>query len=381
MHVCHLITGLGPGGTPVMLRNVLASLRTRGLTFSVINMTHIGPAAEQLEWMGIEVHHLRLSPGVPDPRGLWRVTKLLRALKPDVLQTWLYHADLLGALAGPLCGRPPLIWNLRHATLQPGVDSRSTLLAARACARLSRSAPRLILANSRTGLQTHVDAGYDGARMRLIPNGFDTTRFRPDPLARAEIRGELGVGEQTPLIGLAARYSRLKGSDIFIRAMQRLSQSRPDARFVMCGDNIHSDNAPLRAALRESASDRFLLLGERTDMPRVQAALDIAVSASVSEAFSNSLGEALACGVPVVTTDAGDSADLVGEAGFVVPINDADALADACFDLLQRPAEHRRRLGERGRQRIERLYSIDAAAEQYLSVWREVGGAAARAAA
>ncbi|QDT56475.1 N,N'-diacetylbacillosaminyl-diphospho-undecaprenol alpha-1,3-N-acetylgalactosaminyltransferase [Caulifigura coniformis] len=381
MHVCHLITGLGIGGTPVMLAKLVEALHPR-VRFTVIGMTGDEGCAPRLRAMGVPVHTLGMNRGRPHPKALWRLCSLLRSDRPDVLQTWLYHADLMGLLAAKAVAGCPVVWNVRHATLTPGLDSRSTLLAARASAKLSSRGPSAIVVNSQTGLDVHVAAGYAATRMRLIPNGFDLSRFRPDDDARSALRQSLGLAASTPLIGLMSRYSTLKGQPTFVDAMNRLHAASPDAHFVLCGTDITPANAPLQSLVQSTAcADRFHLLGERRDIAEIQASLDIAVSASTSEAFSNSIGEALACGVPVVTTNVGDSASLVGDAGRVVDIGDARAMAAACLNILQRTPEDRKELSRRARRRMEEHYEIGVIARRYHELWMSVIKASGRRAA
>jgi glycosyltransferase involved in cell wall biosynthesis len=316
-----------------------------------------------------------MKPGRVSLSGLVRLVKLLRGDPPDLIQTWLYHADILGSLAARWCGRPPVVWNIRHATLTPGIDSRSTLWAAKIGAWMSPWAPRAIVINTRAGREVHVAAGYDYSKLTLIPNGFDLERFRPSEEARASVRRDLGLPHETPLVGMIARYSRLKGQDVFIHGMQRVARSLPDVRFLMCGRDIDSSNTELAALIAESGfPNRFHLLGDRRDIPRLQAALDLAVCPSLSEAFSNSIGEALACGVPCVASNVGDSAQVIGTSGRIVPPGDPDALGRATTAFFRLPSEIRRMMSRDARQRIERDYDIHQVAWAYQDLWELVAG-------
>jgi glycosyltransferase involved in cell wall biosynthesis len=372
MHVVHLITGLCVSGTPAMLIK-LAQAAAGRVRMTVIGMTPDRQSVAPLEALGIPVHTLDMRRGRPSPRAFWKLCSLLRRDPPDVLQTWLYHADLMGLAAAKAVVGCPVVWNIRHATLTPGVDSRSTLLAARMSAKLSRRGPAAIAVNSRTGLEVHAAAGYDRSKLVLIPNGFDLERFRPDSVARSAIRRKLGIADDAPAIGLLARYSSLKGHPTFIDAMRRVHAARPDAQFMLCGSGIDRSNAELASLIDATGCpERFHLLGERRDVPAVQAALDLAVSASTSEAFSNSIGEALACGVPVVTTDVGDSADLVGDAGRIVPIGDSAAMAAGCLELLSLDAGSRMAIQRQARERMAERFEIGVIAERYLQLWSDV---------
>ncbi len=374
MRIAHVITGLGAGGTPVMLHKVLAALEPRaGIDSCVIGLIQDGPIGEKIRQLGIPVVSLGMRPGVPDPRALWNLAKELKRFQPDLIQSWLYHADLMSSLVSRWVGSPPVVWNLRHATLDPQHDSRSTLYTAKACAWLSSRSPARILVNAVSGRKVHAAYGYDDSRMQVVPNGFDLDRYRPSQAARTELRQALGLPPETLLIGLVARFSELKGQSLFIQAMSQVATRIPQSHFVLCGTNITPENTTLAPWIRDSGhAERFHCLGERLDVESIHAALDVEVSASVSEAFSNSIGEALCCGVPCVVTDVGDSAWLVDDAGWVVPPHDAAAMANACVQILSASPPERSLLSHRARQRMEQQFDIHTIARQYEAIWREI---------
>lgn len=373
LRVAHVITGLGAGGTPVMLHKVLAAQRESLIDSCVIGLIQDGPIGDKIRSLGISVVSLGMRPGVPDPRALWRLASELKRFQPDLIQSWLYHSDLMSSLVARWVGSPPVVWNLRHATLDPQHDSRSTLYTAKACAWLSHRSPARILVNTMSGQTVHAEYGYDRSKMQVVPNGFDLDRYRPSVSARASLRQSLSLAPETPLIGLVARFSELKGQKLFVEAMTRVAAQVPDAHFVLCGTNITSQNSTLTEWIASSGqAERFHLLGERMDVEQVHAALDLEVSASVSEAFSNSIGEALCCGVPCVVTDVGDSAWLVDDAGWVVPAHDPAAMAQACLQILNSSAVQRTALSQRARQRMEQNFDIAVIARQYEEIWREV---------
>jgi glycosyltransferase involved in cell wall biosynthesis len=375
MRIAHVITGLGAGGTPVMLHKVLAAQRAMPeIESCVVGLIQEGAIGQKIRDLGVPVTTLGMRPTVPDPRGLWRLARTLREFQPDLIQSWLYHADLMSSLVRPwIKGRPPVVWNLRHATLDPRHDSRSTLWTAKACAWLSRTSPARILVNTVSGQRVHAEYGYAEDKLRVVPNGFDLERYRPDPAARVALRQSLGLAAETVLIGLVARFSELKGQRLFLEAMRTVASRLPAAHFVLCGTQITPQNEPLARWVRETGCpERFHLLGERLDVERVHAALDLEVSSSVSEAFSNSIGEALSCGVPCVVTDVGDSAWLIDDAGYAVPPQNSEAMAAACLrDLTASPAD-RNALSIRARQRMEQHFDIHGVARQYRDLWQEV---------
>jgi glycosyltransferase involved in cell wall biosynthesis len=218
----------------------------------------------------------------------------------------------------------------------------------------------LIVVNSHAGKRHHATQGYDSKRMVVIPNGFDTRQFCPDEHARQSMRHEWGIAENDRLIGLVARLDPIKDYPTFLRAAAQLAQERQDVHFVSVGGGSTHYRRELQAFANDlGLGDRVIWAGERTDMYAAHNALDIATSSSSSEGFSNTTGEAMACGVPCVVTDVGDSAILVGSTGLVVPPEEPAAMAAAWKRLLDMPAEERAALGRAARQRIIEEYSIE----------------------
>lgn len=372
IRITHIITGLATGGSEMMLYRLLSALDRQRFLPEVISLTEEGPLAQKLRALGVPVKALGMRPGFPDPRALARLAGWLRAARPALVQTWMYHADLVGGLAARWAG-PPVVWGLHNNVLQPRSTKRTTLWTVKACARLSPWLPVKIISCSQAAAEAHARLGYRREKMVIIPNGFDLQAFKPDAAARAGVRAELGLPEDAPLIGLAARYDPIKDHRSFVEAAARLAQCFPDVHFLLCGEGVTWQNPELAGWIRQQGlQDSFHLLGRREDMPRLTAALDIAANSSIGEAFSNAIGEAMACGVPCAVTDVGDSALIVGETGRVVPPGDPQALAAAWQELLELSPPARAQLGLAARQRVEQHFSLAAIAARYADVYASV---------
>jgi len=223
----------------------------------------------------------------------------------------------------------------------------------------------------------HAAVGYAADKIVFIPNGFDLEAFRPDPAARGAVRRELGIPDAAPLIGLVGRFDPQKDHAMFLQAAAHLGGLRPDANFLLCGDHVDWANPELAAEIALAGiRDRCYLLGRRSDMPRIQASLDIATSSSAyGKAFSNAIGEAIAAGIPCVVTDVGDSAAIVAPTGRVVPTRDPGALARTWQSLLELAPERRGALGAAARDRIGRHLSLAAIAARYAALYDEIAAA------
>ena len=366
MKLIMVITGLSTGGAEMMLFNVLQYIDRRRFSPHVISLTTKGEIGPRIETLGIPVEALGMRPGRFSPVKFLRLVLRFRELYPDVVQTWMYHADLLGGVAAHLVGIRAIAWSIRQSNLSPLHNKRSTLWTMKTCAVLSPRIPRKILCCARVAKDNHISAGYDEGKMLVIPNGFDLTRFHPDAEARVAVRSELGLRKETPLVGLIARFDPQKNHVGFFDAAVRIHRRRPDAHFLLAGAGVEDSNPALRQAIRQAGvGDNTHLLGRREDIPRLMAALNVLVSSSFGEAFPNVIGEAMACGVPCVVTDVGDMAEIVGETGRVVSPNDMTGLARHIVEILQLSDEERRVLGERARDRVQANYDIGNVVRKY----------------
>ena len=348
----------------------------------IVSLTGILDLAEKMEGVGVRVRTLGMSKSVPNPLLVMRLAKWIRESHPDVIHTWMYHANLVGALAARLAGDVPVVWGIHHSVLDPRVDKRRTMLVNRACAWLSRKFPARIVCCSEASFHLHKSLGYAPDKLEVIPNGFDLQRLRPDSNARTSLREELGIPSESILIGMAARFHPHKDHGNFIRAAARIHREMPDVHFVLCGLNITWETSRLASWIEAvGLRDHCHLLGVRQDMPRLFAGMDIATTSSSSEAFPIVIGEAMACGTPCVVTDVGDSAMIVDQTGSVVPPEDSYALAQAWRRLIHAGHKVRRGLGMAARHRIELLFSLPAIVERYQAIYEELAAGAGQPAA
>lgn len=369
--VVHVITGLNTGGAELMLVKLLSGMDRSRFESSVISLTPPGPVQDKLTALGIPVFSLGLTRGMPDVRGVGRLFKQLILVRPHIVQTWLYHADLLGGLVGRLAYRPKVVWNIRNSTLQAGSTKRLTVLTVGACARLSRFLPDKILCCSEQAKALHIRWGYAADRFEVIPNGFDLSAWKPDAAAGRLARKSLGIPLDARVVGLVGRYDPQKDHACFLEAAGQVSRSLPDVHFILAGDGVTLENPELRALVDKTGLHaRIHLLGRRSDLPVLTNAFDLAASSSAyGEAFSNVLGEAMACGVPCVATDVGDAALILADTGRVVMPRSPHGLAGALEALLRLPENARRALGTAARARVESHFDLAQVVLRYQAVY------------
>jgi len=381
MKVMHVITGLGTGGAQMALYRLLSRLDLQEFRSRVVSLADEEAEAigDRIRALNVRVNTLGIRRGLPDPRLVTRLRTELLGFQPDLVQTWMYHADLVGGIAAKLAGSPPVVWNIRHSLARSSDVKRSTLLVAQANAAFSSWLPQRIVCCAAAALESHTALGYRREKMTVIPNGFDLEIFRPDKVARREVRTALGMEDDSPLIGMCARFDPQKDHHSFVRAAGALHRLFPFAHFILWGKGVDRDNPQLLDWIAAQGLGEYVhLLGLRGDTPRLNAALDIAtLSAAYGEAFPNVIGEAMACGVPCVLTDVGDSAYIVGSTGRVVPPRHPEALASAWGEVLNLSREKRVELGWQARQRIADLFSLEKMASSYAELYRDLIGSAA----
>lgn len=370
--VLHVITGLGVGGAELMLARLLERTDRERFPSVVVSLTD-GLSSGATSMSGSPVHALGMPPGMPDPRGLLRLGRLVDDERPDVVQTWLYHADLAGLLAGRWKRVGAIAWNIRCAALTVEESSRSVVALRSLLARLS-AMPTVVVANSEAGRQAHEAVGYRPRRWAIIPNGFDLDALRPDPAARAQTRARLDIPNASPVIGMVARLHPIKDHRTFFAASRQLADTTPEAVFVLAGLGLDAENPTVRGWFSEFGLDpsryRLLGVGERVDA--LLPACDVCTLTSTSEGFPNVIGEAMSAGVPCIATDAGDSARIIGDTGHVVPVRSPEALAAAWQSFFAMPLDARRGMGIAARARIERDYSLDRAVSQYVDLYESL---------
>lgn len=377
MRIAFVITSLGTGGAETMLFKLLERLDRGRFCPVVISLTTQGDFGPRLEDLGVPVHTIGMHSGVPSPFGVLRLAGILSTVKPALVQTWMYHADLLGGLASRLARVGPVVWGVRHSDLSRDHNKWSTLAVVWLCARLSSTLPARIVSCSERARQIHVAAHYTADKFTVIPNGFEIDRFVPSSEARASVRDELALHADTPLVGHIGRFHPQKNHPGLIEAFKTVRQQRPDVHFLLAGTGVERANRSFWQRVADAGLEGCChALGRRDDVPRLMASLDVLASSSHGEGFPNVLGEAMACEVPCVVTDVGDCAELVGDTGLVVPPGDMRGLAKQVLKVLQLPPAQRDGLGRSARERVTANYEIGDVVRRYEQFYRQTAGLA-----
>lgn len=338
----------------------------------MVSLQSPGALAPEVRALGVRLHTLRLS-AVRYPLAVPKLRSWFRRERPDVVQTWMYHADVIGGLAARAAGISAVAWGLHAGPRPPRGTNWKMDFVLPVLARASHIVPEVIVCCSETTKSVHLAAGYDRDRMVVIRNGFEV-EAEPDVSARREVRQELGIPLDAPLVLWVGRFHPQKDLETMARAAGLIVKQEPATRIVACGAGIDAANVELRGWLeRAEALEHTSLLGVRRDASRLYAAADLVFSSSAfGEGLPMVLGEAMASGTPVVATDVGDSADLVGDPGRVVPPRDPGRLASAVLRILELDEDRRLALGARDRARVAAEFSLEGMAAAYQRLHRDL---------
>jgi glycosyltransferase involved in cell wall biosynthesis len=371
MRIVHIFTGLNTGGAEMMMYKLLESnsISRNGMILSLLSNGEMEPRFKSL---GMSVKSLGMSRGRFSLAKFIKLIKILKKEKPDLVSTWLYHADLVGGLAGRLLNIP-VCWNVGASAASLTTLSKGTKFVIRICAFLSSWIPVKIIFNSKSGLRDHVALGYKSDKCEVIPNGFNLELFKPDGESRKSIRKEINVSGDCKLVGIIGRYDPIKNHEGFIKACSIVAKTQKNAHFIMVGTGIDDKNKNILRHIEESGiKEKIHLLGLRQDIPRITSSLDVLVCPSWGEAFPNVVGEAMSCGVPCVVTDVGDSAYVVQDTGIVVPSGNTDALAEGILKIINLPKKQWKALSQSARKKIMDNYEIGNIGKHFEALYRKL---------
>lgn len=371
MNVVHIITGLNDGGAEAVLYRLCLS--DKSCNHIVVSLMDEGKYGSLLEENGIKVYYLNMKPNSISLRGLIKLYRIIRKIKPDVVQTWMYHADLIGGIVSRLAGITNVVWGVHHTTLVKGESKRSTIIIAKMNAILSRFVPKKIIYCAEKSREVQESIGFKQSKAVVVANGYNISKFRSSDEDRISFREELSIGDEVFLIGHVGRYDPLKDHQNLIEAIAKLKSKDKKIKVVLVGTNLDDRNKELSKKISNyNLTNDFILLGKRNDIATVMNGFDLFVLSSSSEGFPNVLAEAMACGTPCVTTDVGDAAVIVGPTGWVAPPREPQALANAIMQAQdEKHLNEQRWLGRKKecRNRIVDNFSIEKMVQNYKTVW------------
>lgn len=368
MRILHLITGLENGGAEATLFRLIQS--SPDLDHLVVSLTTAGRYGTELEDLGFQVLELNLTKSL---FGLRRLFQAVNFFEPDLIQSWMYHANLLASLCSFLRPNVPICWGIHHTNLVVGVDPWHTLLASRICAALSNWVPQNVIYVGEKSMELHRQSGYKPQTEMLIPNGYDLSKFVPDLISKQQIRASLDIPHDAFVLGNVGRFAPQKDHPNLLKALALANL--PSGKFfcLLVGEKMDHENHELTAlATSLGILDSLRFLGPRRDVEKVMNGMDVHVTSSAfGESFPNVICESMACGNPCITTEVGDAAFIAGETGFLAQPGDAESLSSAIYLAYQSHFDRVAWLDRKSaaRRRIQDKFSLERMCEAYRSAW------------
>ncbi len=370
MKIVFIITGLKRGGAELMLLRLIEGLDKSFSPF-LITLRKGGDLLEEFRSLGIPIIELGLNPKLPSIFKLYRLTKILRQINPEVIQTWMYHADLLGGLAARYVGIKKVIWGIRNSFTEPNKLSFTTRVVIKLNALLSPYIPSQIVYCSEKSLTPHFRIGYPSSKFIVIPNGFQSDKFQKDIGVRKVLRNELSISNDDKVVGMVARFDPQKNHLGLLEAASHVLEKMHNVKFVLVGKGVNNNTLLMDYLTKlKLKKNSVLLLEARTDIFKFLNIFDVLVSASHSESFPNTIGEAMSCGIPCVSTNAGDSRSIIGDTGIVVDTGDMQALSRGILEILSLSSDEYETLSKKARSKIISNYAIATIVSRYEDLYR-----------
>jgi glycosyltransferase involved in cell wall biosynthesis len=355
--VLHVIVGLNIGGAELMLYRLIKN--SPNYDHSIISLTDLGKIGVKLQRMKIKIYPLGLRKGffLFQLFKVFRLYSLCRGIKPEIVQTWMYHADILGGLVAKLSGIDNIVWNVRNNSIPQGKFTLTSFII-KLCSLFSYFIPRKIVCVGDSVLSSHLFHGYDKSKLFIIENGYE---FLPRSYFPNEKKDSL-------VLGIIGRFDKLKGFDIFFETMEkyfRICKKQP--KVIMAGRGISSSNIEFSSlfANYDLPIECFDFLGEVEDVAIIYSKINLLVSSSISEGFPNVVVEAMSFGIPCLVTNVGESSSIVGDFGWVVPPNDSFRLLQELSLIEKYSFDELGMIGEKARSRVYEKYSISIIVEKY----------------
>lgn len=372
MKIVHIITGLNNGGAEgVLYRLVTNEKENEHIVISMMDAGKYGPLLKEKK---IKVYFLNLRRGTVTVSALMKLKKILKIEQPDIVQTWMSHADLIGGLIARLTGFKNIVWNIRHSKIEHTTSNFKTRAIISLSMFLSNALPKKIICCSHKTYEDYSNNGYRKDKMEVISNGYDFEQFNQNTKLRALTRKELNISENDILLGMVGRCDPAKNHIGLLEAL-KLVRKKIDFKFLLIGRDLNINNELIIKEIEKlNLNDNIILLDQRKDIPAIMNALDLHVlSSSYGEGFPNVVAEAMACGTLCVSTDVGDASVIVDQYGWIVEPNKPELLADAILKAieLKKDVGIWNDMRNEAKHHITKSFNLSNMIEKYNSIWKK----------
>ncbi len=365
--VLHIITGLGPGGAQSCLLSILNN-KDNNVSHGVISLGRGNIYEEKIK--NNSEFYVKC-PISFNPKLFLQIYNLYKAIKffsPNIIQTWLYHSDLIGTIIYIfLKNKPKLVWSIRCSDMAGRYDKGINFLLLKVLSQLS-FLPDKIIYNSKSGIMIHESRGYKKKNSILIYNGIDTKVFKK--ISSNSLREKLGINKSTYLFGLIARDDPIKGHEDFLKAIALVSNSHG----ILVGDGITSSERILNEIEKLNISHKISLFEQNDKIQNIISSLDLLISASYSEGFPSVIAEAMSCETSVIATNVGDSSEIIGKLGTIIKPGDYISLSNKIKIYIRCAKTEREKIGKELRERIKTNFSSEVMHIKYNKIYNTLCG-------
>jgi glycosyltransferase involved in cell wall biosynthesis len=363
--IMFLITGLDHAGAEMLVLELAAGLNSRGWSVQVVSMIKPTLDLGQHEKAGIVFNHLNMVKGVPDPRAIWKLRRLILDFKPEIIHSHMIHANLL-ARVSRLFTSIPILVSTAHNTNEGG-RLRMMLY------RLTDPLCELMTNVSHDAVESFIrKKASPKGKIICVPNGVNSQRFQKNELDRTIVRRELDLTDEFVWLSVG-RLSKEKDYPTLLNAWACIVRVQPNCRLLIAGEG---EDREMLAQLADKlgVGDYVQFLGIRDDIPRLMNSSDAYVMSSLWEGMPMVLLEASACELPIVATDVGGNREVVQDdvSGYLQTAADADRLAQSMVRMMSLPEEARKEMGRRGREYVLSKYDIDAILFRWESLYGDL---------
>jgi glycosyltransferase involved in cell wall biosynthesis len=372
MKIFHIIVGLNNGGAEVSLFKICKYDKINEHT--VVSFMNLGKYGKELIKIGVKVYCLNIQKNNYSILKFFYLVNFIRLQKPDLVQTWMYHADLFGSLASRIAGVKNIFWNIRNSNLDYVKAKKRTIWIAKLLSSFSYWLPKKIIVCANRARKIHEDLGYCKKKMYFIPNGYDLSILKPTISKDINIRKKFKLKKNIILLGTIARFDPQKDHINLLRALFLLKSKHLDFYCVFVGPGMNNNNKILRKEIQKLNLNNFIgLMGPSSKIPEIMTELDIHILPSeFGEAWPNVVAEAMACKTPCIVTNVGDSANIVGKTGIVVPPKNPKLLSDAIFFLLREfGTKSWSSRCKQARLRVKKNFGISKMILSYSKIWNQ----------
>ncbi len=368
IRILHIISGLGDGGAEANLYNFIC--HTKSEINYVISLKDKGKYGPLLENKGIKVFYINFSNRISFLKKFISLYKLIKKLKPDIVQTWLYHADLIGGCAAYLAKSKNIIWGIHHTSLESRFNKKSIILISKLNSFLSNIIPKKIVVCAEKSMNEHIKKGFNKNKFIVIRNGLDLNKFKSSESMRRKYREKIKINQSELLLGTVARFNPIKDIPTLIKVIKKLKSSGLNFKYLFVGENMDLDNKTLVNMIEKSnLKDTIKLIGQEESISSVMNAIDLHILSSKSEAFPMVILESLACGTPSISTNVGDVSRIIKNKKFLVDKENYLSLYNAINEFLNLELEEKEKISKEGIDHIKFNFSIEKMTKEYLKVY------------